>query len=496
MSSAHPAKNGSKSDASPPPSVPIGVRTHAVVSGRWVAVALTGALGLAALVFFLLPAWLSPSRNTQGPPVVVPKPAPPAAPRTADPAETVRQRLRSEEAASRYQEQSKALAKQRAPTWAPDAWAAATARGDGAAAAVVARDYARAIELYDDATRRLTAISGQAEAAYGRALSAGKDAIEARASADAANAFQLALTIRPGDKEAQHGLGRAERLDEVLARLAAGEAQESAGALAQARREYAAAVALDPEFAPARAALMRVDGRLAAQRFDQLMTQGLAHLERRDWSGAERSFNAALKTRPGHPSAADGLARAKEGLQRDTLARLQREAGDLEAAERWQEALAAHRRAEAIDPTVDFAREGITRSGRMIALHARIDGYLAEPRRLLSASVRDEARKFLASLDKEQAGGPRLAQGKQSLETALERATTKITVRLASDNATEVTVYRVGRLGRFQDREVTLTPGTYTLVGSRPGYKDVRVELIVAPDSNPPRIYIACEERV
>lgn len=69
-------------------------------------------------------------------------------------------------------------------------------------------------------------------------------------------------------------------------------------------------------------------------------------------------------------------------------------------------------------------------------------------------------------------------------------------MRLTSDNATEVTLYRVGRLGRFQERAVTLTPGTYTLVGSRPGYRDVRVELVVAPDSEPPRIFIACEERV
>jgi len=115
---------------------------------------------------------------------------------------------------------------------------------------------------------------------------------------------------------------------------------------------------------------------------------------------------------------------------------------------------------------------------------------------LYSASVRHEARQFLVALDSETAGGPRLAQDKQRLETALKRATTKITVRLASDNATEVTLYRVGPLGRFQDREITLTPGTYTLVGSRPGYKDVRIELSVAPDADPPRIFIACKEPV
>ena len=115
---------------------------------------------------------------------------------------------------------------------------------------------------------------------------------------------------------------------------------------------------------------------------------------------------------------------------------------------------------------------------------------------LFRSRVRDEAQQLLASLDRETASGPRIAQARQRLGTALKRATTKVTVRLASDNATEVTLYRVGPLGRFQDREVALTPGTYTLTGSRPGYKDVRVEVIVDPDSPALRIFVACEERV
>jgi hypothetical protein len=110
--------------------------------------------------------------------------------------------------------------------------------------------------------------------------------------------------------------------------------------------------------------------------------------------------------------------------------------------------------------------------------------------------MREEAQQLVAVLDREAAIGPRTAQARQRLDTALKRATTTITVRLASDDATEVTLIRVGPLGRFQDREVVLTPGTYTLVGSRPGYKDVRVEVVVDPDAPAQRIFVACEERV
>jgi hypothetical protein len=496
MSRTPPATDGPDQTASEAFATPIGVRTHAVVGGRWIAVALVAAVGLAAAVFFLLPAWFAPSRTHAPPPASVAHAPPPEAARPVDPAESVKARLLAEEAAARYREKREALQRQSAPVWAAESWTAANARGDEAATAATARDYTRAVSLYDDATQRLTAISGQAEAAFRQAMAAGNAAIQARAPEDAAKAFQLALAIRPEDKAAQHGLARARRLDQVLAHLAAGESQEKAGAMAAARKEYAAAAALDPEFAPARSAINRLDGMRAAERFNELMTRGLEQLERSDWAAAEQTFTAALQMRPAHPGAKDGLARAKQSQQRETLARLQREANGLESSERWQESLAAYRQAAAIDPAVDFAREGIARSNRMIALHARIAAYLAEPERLYSSTVRDEAQQFLDSLDREAAAGPRLKQERQRLATALDRAGIKITVQLASDNATEVTLYRVGRLGRFHNRQVTLTPGTYTLVGSRPGYKDVRVQLIVAPHSNVPQVFIACEERV
>lgn len=496
MSRTPPATDGSDQTASESLVPPIGVRTRAVIGGRWMAVAFVTALGLAAAVFFLLPAWLAPSRTPAPPPASV-APAPPSkATRPVDPAGTVKQRLLAEEAAARYREKREALQRQGAPAWATETWPAASARGDDAATAVAARDYMRAVSLYDDATRQMAAISEQAETVFKKAVAAGNAAIEARASGDAVKAFQHALAIRPGDKAAQHGLGRAKRLDQVLTHLTVGESQEKAGALAQARKEYAAAAALDPEFAPAQAAVMRIDGMLAGERFKELMTRGLDQLERSDWAAAEQTFAAALQVRPGHPGATDGLARAKQSRQHETLARLQREARGLESSERWEESLAAYSQAAAIDPAVDFAKEGIARSNRMIALHARIAAYLAEPERLYSPTVRDEARQFLASLDREAASGPRLGQERQRLAAALDRAGIRITVQLASDNATEVTLYRVGRLGRFHNRQVTLTPGTYTLVGSRPGYKDVRVQLIVAPESNAPQVFIACEERV
>jgi hypothetical protein len=57
-------------------------------------------------------------------------------------------------------------------------------------------------------------------------------------------------------------------------------------------------------------------------------------------------------------------------------------------------------------------------------------------------------------------------------------------------------VYRIGKLGRFAERELSLRPGTYILVGSRDGYRDERLELLVKPDPKPIRVTLICRMKV
>ncbi len=57
-------------------------------------------------------------------------------------------------------------------------------------------------------------------------------------------------------------------------------------------------------------------------------------------------------------------------------------------------------------------------------------------------------------------------------------------------------VHRVARFGRFKERRLNLRPGTYTAVGSRPGYRDVRVRFSVRPSSEAIVVEVRCEERI
>jgi len=78
----------------------------------------------------------------------------------------------------------------------------------------------------------------------------------------------------------------------------------------------------------------------------------------------------------------------------------------------------------------------------------------------------------------------------------LARAEEPVPVALQSDNLTQVSIRRVGELGTFEQRSLQLAPGSYIVVGTRPGYRDVRREITVAPGPAPAPLVIRCEEKI
>jgi hypothetical protein len=71
-----------------------------------------------------------------------------------------------------------------------------------------------------------------------------------------------------------------------------------------------------------------------------------------------------------------------------------------------------------------------------------------------------------------------------------------INVTIESDNNTEVAVYKVGKLGKFSKRELKLRPGTYTVVGARNGYQDVRQKIVLKPGQASLRVTIKCRIKI
>jgi len=230
--------------------------------------------------------------------------------------------------------------------------------------------------------------------------------------------------------------------------------------------------------------------------FAQAMTQGLERLAQGELETAERAFEQALTLRPGAAEAADGLERIEAERQLVAIADHQERATAHEEQERWAEAAEEYAAVLALDATIRFAQEGQQRATARHGLSESLDSHISRPDRLASDQVLEAARDLLGEAREVDPKGPELLRQIDRLAAKVEIASTPIRVVLVSDGTTDVLLFRVGRLGTFERRELDLRPGTYTVVGTRDGYRDVRRTLEVTPGAATPSLTIRCEELI
>jgi serine/threonine protein kinase len=185
--------------------------------------------------------------------------------------------------------------------------------------------------------------------------------------------------------------------------------------------------------------------------------------------------------------------------QRDAeaLAR-HRDAGHaLEEREEWGAAAAEYEAALGVDAHVTFALEGRARAAARASLSDGLERHARSAHRLSAEAVACEAEALLERARGMESPGPRLQAQMAALEQALAAARTPVAVAIESDGLTEVAVSRVGRLGTLTRRTLTLRPGVYTAVGSRPGYRDVRRQFTLSPGGAAVVVVVVrCEEAI
>jgi hypothetical protein len=448
---------------------------------------LVGALGLALVALLQLPQWLQPSTP-------VPAAGPPPAASTQPAPAVDAQRLAAEQALQGYLKRRAELERLRADAWAaPELARAAAATGAGDRL-FGQRRFGEAAAQYAAAETQLAQLDASRPQRLAAALAAGWKALADDDGPAAVQQFTLALALAPDHEEAARGLARAEVRDAVLERMAAGRLAEASAQPEAAVQAYRAAADLDPEFAPAAAAAERVAATQAERAFATAMSRALEALEAGRFGAAAQALEQAAALRPGERVVVDARRRLAAARHAAELDRLRREADRLAAAEAWDAAAARYDAALQIDPAAGFAHDGSAHATQRARLHTRLDLYLEEPQRLFSPGPLGEAERLLAEVRPLPADQPRLAAKVERLAGLVATATTPRQVTLRSDGQTEVTVHHVGGLGRFGERQLALRPGSYTAVGARPGYRDIRVTFTVAADGPPPVVDVRCRE--
>ena len=425
----------------------------------------------------------------------VPEAPAPAAPKLTE-AEIAALKQQAEKLLATLLPQQQKLTGQHPDGWGGDDWKRYQELGRNGDDAYLANSFQAAVTAYTDALAVGERLLGRSVEIVEHALAAGREAYAAGNAELATNQFDVVLGIDPDNEAAKRGRAAAEKLPELLEDVRRGDAQRTSGDLQKAVVSYRQALAIDASWPAARSALEAVTATIKANEFEHTMSTGLSALAEQNYDDAAEQFRAALKLRPQSKEAQDGLTQAEQGLKLDKIALTEARALAFERRELWDRAIEQYQAALATDSTLAFAQTGLERARARQGLEAKLLNLIDNPRLLFSDSVLAAAQSLLKDAKAETEQGPRLKDQITKLERLVQLATTPVAVQLRSDALTEVTLYRVGALGTFSAKTVELRPGTYTVVGSRNGYRDVRQTFTVLPGRTLSPVSVICVEPI
>jgi tetratricopeptide (TPR) repeat protein len=454
-------------------------------------------IAAAVFVFALFPRLVERSQARK-PAATAAAPAPNAAPAAAplSPEEAAALKSKAETLLNQLLAQQSQLQALHAESWGGEQYARYKELGNGGEDAFLANDFAQAVAKYTDATTTGAELLARSTDMVKRALAAGQEAFVAGNAELAIAQYDIVLGIEPGNEIAKAARARAERLPDVLALVARGNAERDAGDAQKAMATYREALAIDPRWEPASRALAAVTTGVRDSDFETAMSQGSKALAAQNYGEAQHMFRAALALRPQAREAQDGLTQADEGVKLGKIALTEARALAFERRELWDQAIAQYKGALADDPTLVFAKTGLERATARSGLDAKLRNLIDNPTLLFGDTVLADARRLASDARAVPEPGPVLSEQIDKLERLITLAATPIAVQLQSDQHTEVTVYRVGPIGSFSSKELQLRPGTYTAIGSRNGYRDVRQTFTVLPGRTLPPISVICSEPI
>jgi len=415
---------------------------------------------------------------------------------TVDPAIQALEKQKAEKALAEFLKLKKRIGQKGVAEWGGKEYEEMTTLSREADERFMDYTFLAAAEKYTQAGRKAADLADTTQAVFQRLLEEGRKALEDGDSDIAQKKFRTALMIEPSSEPAQRSLERAEKLDAVNRLVESGKTHEENDRFAFAHTDYQEALKLDPESKDAQKALNRVKERIIGQQFQKLMSDGLTAYHDGRYQSARTQLIKAKSFRPDSREVRNALLQVNEAIRLAKIEKMRQKALTAEQTENWETALSSYLAVLKIDPNISFAVQGKERALEQIRVAKRIRFFLQKPDAMESNPQLQNAVLVIEEAESLQPRGPRLSERLDKLKALVDVARTPVKVIIESDNLTKVAVYKVGKLGRFTTRELSLRPGSYTLVGSRDGYKDVRQKIIVKPRQKALRVTAICKNKV
>ena len=493
------------------PPVPKGRSSRLVFWGVFAAFLLLA--GLAVVVIWVLPDLNHdsgiPVKAPPNPASVTTTPAPPETAATADgnippaglspstsgqAASEVRERALV--ARQKWFEQKARAELENMQNWGDRKYQEALALAEKGGLEIQKNEFPQAAESFSSAVQKIRILNSTRGKLLEKALSKGMEALDKADAAAAKRQFNLALAIDPESKEAKRGLKRAGTIVSVSEMLHEARASLEAGSLNKAERLLSRAVEIDPDFTAASSLLEKTRGRIRKQDFDRAMGTALSALAENHLSKSRRALERAAKIYPQGPGVKELSVRLQEAERAQKLSQHLDKAREFSRNEQWSDACSQYEKALSIAPHNLTALEGASHAKKLLAVHSALEKIILHPERLSETGPLKDARRTIRIAAAVRNKDPVLSRKIEQADKAVRLAVSPVPVTFISDGQTEVTVFHLGRLGRFHRRTISMKPGIYTAAGTRTGYRDTRKKVVVEGGKSPVSVSIACNEKI
>jgi len=334
-----------------------------------------------------------------------------------------------------------------------------------------------------------------------------QNADNALASEDLKTAKQLyekALQIDVDNKQGLYGLNRCAHFSEVIGlykrayTLLTQNDDESIEKYNDILLLLNKAVEIDKEYLPAVKLLKEIQKKNGRLIFRRHISQSMKSLEENKFNLARKFLNQGRVIDAQDTAVKELENRINATEKSHKIRELKQIALQKKKKEQWSAVIDTYNKILKIEPRTTFAIQGKIQAESFNGWHEQLDHIIVHPERLQSDKIRQSARRQVTLI--RELSADKLVQHRK-LDIKLSQANKlidssfiDINVELLSDNITQIEIYKVGKLGQFKQKTVILKPGKYTVVGSRLGYRDVRLIININIKDKNPRFSVICME--
>ncbi|NKB97990.1 MAG: hypothetical protein GKR90_05770 [Pseudomonadales bacterium] len=379
-------------------------------------------------------------------------------------------------------------------SWGADLLAEALAAAKQGDADFVLERFPESLAAYDQAVTLINGVLDEGERRHSQHLENSLAGVEALDYTEASREIDAALLLKPSDAATLALKARVENIPAIQTILRNAKNHELSGRFDDALALYEDVRKLDPSTQGLDALITSSKSGQAGNNLQSLLSQGFSRLSASDFEAARKAFTAALRLDPGNDMATGGLQQVAEQNDLAIIGK-HRNAGDLALSkERWQDAQNSFVAILKIDANIQFAKDGLADAKEHQRIQTILTKISQQPQRLSAQSLYLEAQTIVSEANTLAYRGTTLnnlvAEGARLLDLYRD----PVDVTFMSDNATEIIVSNIGRLGRFDQKVLNMRPGQYTIRGSQRGCKDIYISIEVIPGINP--IDVSCAERL